>query len=206
MKTVPKRRSGRGSRRGRERDAEVERVAEQCDGRTRAAGQGRRRLAAARSAGRRSSRQARIGTSAVPSTRRVASRERTESTRLVEVVTRLRNRASSTTGVVIASFNDPSRIERAIRTTTGNPRNSSMMPATGGRSHLRIWRRPAPRPGRTAPRACDPCRSAGVGAGCHGGGRKPNEDTTSCPSGPISQPRKAAAASWFGDAPTTTPA
>ena len=36
---------------------------------------------------------------------------------------------------------------------------------------------------RTPP-ACDPRRCAGVGAGCHGGGRKPNEDRTACPSGP----------------------
>ena len=131
----------------------------------------------------------------------------TVSTRLIEVVTRLRIRASSTTGVVSASVSEPSRVARAIRTTTGNPRNSNVRPATSRTVHPPNTDTPGPSSGRSGtPLACDPCRCAAVGARCHGGGRKPNEDRTSCPSGPISQSRNAAAASWFGDSATTTPA
>ena len=122
-------------------------------------------------------------------------------TRLIAVVTRLSQSASSTTGDAIAIASDPSRIGRTTRVTTGSPRKSANSAGDGGERPL------APADVERRGLAPDgPRRRVAPAASVdHDGGRNPKLARIAWPSGPANQSRNAVAAAAFFEALTTTP-
>ncbi len=127
-----------------------------------AAGQGRRPMAAGRSAGRQSPRPGPCrGSAAARGRPRAGDPSATVIARLIAVVTKLSQSASRTTGDASANRSDPSRIARPTRVRTGSPRKSAKRAASAaterspqrpepGGARLRAAAHPPGIPGRRA--------------------------------------------------------